>query len=108
MKFCEALNTTITEFNLSAKALARASGVREATISEFRRGRREIHTDNLEKLIAALPKEAKQFLFCRILMGEMDSQGMATLLNAVATKLAAPEPSAKRSVNEREPAISLG
>ena len=87
MKFCEAFNATLEEFRLSAKEISATSGVREATISEFRRGRREIQTDSLERLIGALPTDAKQYLFLKVLIGEMDARGMASLLNAVAYRL---------------------
>jgi transcriptional regulator with XRE-family HTH domain len=87
MKFSEAFNQTVDEFNLSAKQLALSAGVREATVSEFRRGIREIHTSNLEKLISVLPSDAKQFLFLKVLIGQMDSKGIATLLNAIAYEL---------------------
>lgn len=87
MKFCEAFDATIKEFRLSAKEISVSSGVREASISEFRRGLKEIQTDNLERLIAVLPPEAKQFLFLRMLVGEMDTHGMATLLSAIAYQL---------------------
>lgn len=106
MKFCEALNETLEVFNLSAKEISQASGVREATISEFRRGLKDIHTDNLERLLHALPQEAKQYLFLKVLVCEMDSKGLATLLNAVAYQLRR-EPSDQLGVTTLEPALLL-
>lgn len=84
MKFSEALNQTLEEFHLSGKLLAQEAGVREATLSEYRRSKREIHTDNLERLITALPPEAKQYLFVKLLIGELDKRGISVLLNAIA------------------------
>lgn len=106
MKFSEAFNTTLEHFNLSARSVAREAGVRESTLSEFRRGLKEIHTDNLERLIQALPMEAKQYLFCRVLMGQMDNQGMATLLSAIAHHLKE-DNSQKHRVSQPEPVLSL-
>lgn len=87
MRFYEAFNLTLTEFDLSARAIAEAAGIREATISEFRRGLRGVHTDNLERLIAALPSDARQHLFVQLMVGQMDSAGIAMLLNAIASHL---------------------
>lgn len=87
MKFCEAFDATLKEFRLSAKDISISSGVREAGISEFRRGLRDMQIDSLERIIAVLPVEAKQFLFLHMLVGEMDNQGMATLLSAIAYQL---------------------
>jgi hypothetical protein len=103
MKFSEAFNSTLDHFQINATSISAASGVRAATISEFRRGMREIHTDNLEKLIAALPQDAKQYLFLHALVGEMDDDGLAILLNAVSQRLRQPKPRNQRP----DPALSL-
>ena len=87
MKFSEAFNLTLEEFGITGKEVAKNAGVREATVSDFRRGNREIQTGNLEKLIGALPMDAKQFLFLKLLVGGMNVQGMATLLSAIACQL---------------------
>ncbi|KAM3107278.1 helix-turn-helix domain-containing protein [Phormidesmis sp. 146-33] len=87
MKFSEALNQTLNQFKISGNEIANLSGIRAATISEYRRGVREIHTDNLERLIAALPSEAKQFLFLHLLVGQMDDEGIATLLSAISNRM---------------------
>jgi transcriptional regulator with XRE-family HTH domain len=87
MKFSEAFNRTLNQFKISGNEIATLSGLRTATVSEYRRGLREIHTDNLEKLISALPVEAKQFLFLHMLVGQMDNEGIATLLNAISTHI---------------------
>jgi transcriptional regulator with XRE-family HTH domain len=84
MNFSAALDTTLKEFKISGRDLASRSGVTEASISRFRRGEREIQSDSLDKLITALPLEAKQFLYCKLLIGEMDRNGIATLLSAIA------------------------
>ena len=87
MKFSEAFNLTLEEFGITGKEVAQRAGVREATVSDFRRGNREIQTGNLEKLIGALPTDAKQFLFLKLLVGGMNAQGIATLLSAIAHQI---------------------
>jgi hypothetical protein len=90
MKFCEVLDETITHFGLTTRAMSQASGVREASISEYRRGLREIHTDNLEKIIGALPPEAQEHFFMNCLigkMGDMSASVMATMLQVIAAKM---------------------
>jgi predicted transcriptional regulator len=106
MKFSEALNATLEEFGLSAKTIAQESGIREATLSEFRRGKKEIHTDNLERLIRALPQEAKQYLFFKLLVVQMDKQGIATLLSAIAYHLKT-ENTENPHTHQPEAALSL-
>lgn len=106
MKFSEAFNQTLVEFNLSAKDIAQEAGIREATLSEYRNGKRQIHTDNLERLIQALPPDAKQYLFCKILIGEMDQGGIATLLNAIAHHLREDNPQNSRT-SQTQPVLSL-
>ncbi|MBW4523341.1 MAG: helix-turn-helix domain-containing protein [Scytolyngbya sp. HA4215-MV1] len=87
MKFCEAMDQTILEFHLSAKDLASAAGLTQAQLSEFRRGKRELHTDGLERLIAALPLQARHYLFFNHLIAECDEQTIGTLLYAISLKM---------------------
>jgi transcriptional regulator with XRE-family HTH domain len=87
MGFSDAFDQTLTEFKIKGKEMAALSGLSEAAISEFRRGEREIKSGSLEKLFSALPNDAKQYLFFKILVGEMDQKGIATLLSAIAYHL---------------------
>jgi transcriptional regulator with XRE-family HTH domain len=84
MNFSDSFDETLKQFKLTAKDLAGKSGVAESSISRFRRGEREIQSDSLERLISALPQDAKQYLFCKLLIGELDRRGIATLLSAIA------------------------
>jgi transcriptional regulator with XRE-family HTH domain len=102
MKFCEAFDTTLSHYNLSAKEIAEASGMRPATISEYRRGLREIHTNNLERLIQALPPEAQEHFFMSCLIGEMSTSTMATMLHMIAAKMR--QGVELRSIDDRIPA----
>ncbi|MGI0488579.1 helix-turn-helix domain-containing protein [Pantanalinema rosaneae CENA516] len=93
MKFCEAVDQTFVEFKLTNREIAQKSGLTEAQLSEFRRGKREIHTDRLERLIAALPTQAQQFLFFNCLLPQMDDRAIGTLLYAISLKMRGAAPS---------------
>jgi transcriptional regulator with XRE-family HTH domain len=78
---------TLKEFKIDGQSLSKASGVREATISEFRHGRRAIKTDSLQKLLAAMPLEAQQFYFLNCFGLGMDEKSIPTLLFVIANKI---------------------
>ncbi|HEY9660379.1 MAG TPA: helix-turn-helix transcriptional regulator [Allocoleopsis sp.] len=61
MRFFEAFQQTLLRFNIKASDLAKTSGVSTAQLSNFRNGR-NIRVDNLERILAALPKEARKYL----------------------------------------------
>lgn len=96
MKFSEALDRTLDEFRINAKWLASRAGVSQQMISDFRNGKQRVYNDSLEKIISALPDEAKQHYFT--LLGAsavtlknqievMDDFELAGLLSAIAEKL---------------------
>jgi DNA-binding Xre family transcriptional regulator len=87
MKFCELIDKTIIEFRLNAGELAAAAGMTAAALSEFRHGRREIKSDTLDNLIAALPDHARQYLFCNHLISDEDDKAIGTLLYAISLKM---------------------
>lgn len=87
MRFSSAIDQTIDKFGLSAKAIAAAAEMTPAALSEYRNGRREVKTSTLESILSALPQEARQYLFLHCLVGQMDSTGLALLLNAVSYRL---------------------
>lgn len=86
MDFSNAFDLTLKEFGLTGKAVAIDAGVREATVSNFRNGS-EIRTDSLEKLIKALPPDAKQFLFLKVFVDDLNPQAIATMLGLLAGRL---------------------
>jgi predicted transcriptional regulator len=61
MKLSEALRRTMFEFSLYGTELARESGVNKQQIYEFRSGKRDLTASNVDKIIEALPPEAKLF-----------------------------------------------
>ncbi|ESA36032.1 hypothetical protein N836_09115 [Leptolyngbya sp. Heron Island J] len=86
MNFSKAFDLTLKEFGLTGKSLAISTGLREATVSNFRNGS-DIRSDNLEKLIGALPPEAKQFLFLKVFVDDLTPEAIATMLGLLASRL---------------------
>lgn len=82
--FSEAFNETLDKFNISGRDIAAKSGLREATISQFRHGKQAILSDGLEKIIQALPPEARNYMFFRTLIGNVSNQDIYFFLNAIA------------------------
>jgi transcriptional regulator with XRE-family HTH domain len=96
MQFSAALDRTLDEFAINAKWLATRAGVSQQMISDFRNGKQRVYNDSLEKIIAALPDQARQHYFT--LLGAspvtlksqievMDNVELAILLSAIADKL---------------------
>jgi transcriptional regulator with XRE-family HTH domain len=63
MSFANVLKHTMTEFGLTGAELAEKSGVSKNTVSAFRQGRQSLSVDNLEKLLGAMPREARMYFF---------------------------------------------
>lgn len=69
MNFNQAFDNTLKEFKINAKQLAQKSGIAPQSISEFRREKKNIQTDSLERLLEFLPIEARIYFFS-LLLGE--------------------------------------
>jgi hypothetical protein len=63
LKLDIAFDKSLKKFKLSAAWLSRQSSVSEKIISQFRNGHQRIYTETLEKLVEALPIEAKLYFF---------------------------------------------
>lgn len=103
LKLSKAFDQTLKDFGITAKWLSEQSGVSEKLISLFRNDRQRVYSDSLEKLLEALPAEARRYFFelvcgygvysCRAeksildLVEDMNPIELAELLNAVADKL---------------------
>ena len=96
MNFSQALDRTIEEFGISGKGLASRAGVSEQMISDFRNGKKRVYNDSLEKILAALPSEAKSYYFLMLdvspvslksQIDTMDDSQLVLLLAAIAEKL---------------------
>lgn len=85
--YAEALNETLEHFGISAREIATGAGVREAALSQFRNGKKDLNLESWERLVRALPLEAKQYLHLKVLVGELDNRGLSMLLSAVSYRL---------------------
>jgi transcriptional regulator with XRE-family HTH domain len=66
MSFANALRHTMSEFKLTGTELSKKSGVSKNTISAFRQGGQSLTVENLEKLLGAMPEEARRYLFAEL------------------------------------------
>jgi transcriptional regulator with XRE-family HTH domain len=96
MHFSQALDRTLNEYGIKAKWLAERSGVSPQMISDFRNGKQRIYSDSLEKMLASLPAEAREYFFRQLgsspatietRIAEMNNVELSTLLLAIADKL---------------------
>jgi transcriptional regulator with XRE-family HTH domain len=71
MNLNEAFDQTLKYFEISAKSLSEQSGVAPQTISDFRRGKKTIQTDSLEKLLKSLSIEAQAHFFSLSVGGKL-------------------------------------
>ena len=71
MKFAEAFRETIFRYNLTGNKLAAESGLTQMQISKFRNGG-DLRTDSLEKLLEAMPPEARQYMMSLVLSHDHD------------------------------------
>ena len=89
ISFSEAFSQTLTEFKITAKELAIKTGVKEATISEFRTGKSEARITTVEVLINALPEEARNYFYFKVLVSGINDRDISNLLHAIANELRA-------------------
>lgn len=101
--FSEALNDTLDSFKISNRELAVKSGLREATISQFRQGKRAIPSDSLEKIIKALSPEAKNYLFFMVISMSVSDEEVYLFFMEVAQAM---KESERSQVKARELVLS--
>ena len=101
--FSEALNDTLDSFKISNRELAVKSGLREATISQFRQGKRAIPSDSLEKIIKALSPEAKNYLFFMVISMSVSDEEVYLFFMEVAQAM---KKSERSQVKARELVLS--
>lgn len=69
MDFCNAFNETLRRFDIKAVDLARESGLSMQRMSEFKNGF-NVRIDTLQKVLEAMPQEAKRFMLLLVAEGE--------------------------------------
>jgi transcriptional regulator with XRE-family HTH domain len=71
MKFSEAFRQTMFHFDLSGVEIAERSGISTAQISNFRHGK-NLRIDTLERILNALPQEARVYMLNLVAQSESD------------------------------------
>lgn len=71
---------TLDKFNLTAAKLSRLSGIEPEVISKYKTGKQNLRLDTFDKLIDALPDEAKFYYFAL----RMKREKKADLMPAIA------------------------
>jgi len=66
VRLSEAFKETLFRFDLKGKELATKSGLTETQVSDFRNGK-NLRSDSLDKLIGALPREAREYMLLLVL-----------------------------------------
>lgn len=55
----EAFDYVLNLYKVSAEEVARISGINKSAISKFRNGKHQMNSDNLQKIVQALPPDAR-------------------------------------------------
>lgn len=71
MKFAQAFKESVFRYSLSGVKLAQDSGLTPGQVSKFRNGG-ELRTDSLEKLLEAMPLEAREYMMSLVLSHDHD------------------------------------
>ena len=71
MKISQAFDKTLKNFEISARRLSEQSGVSEKMVSLFRNERQRIYSDSFEKLLDALPTEARLYFLIQLSEGKL-------------------------------------
>ena len=87
MKYQDALNETLKKFHLSSREVANKAGIDEANFSLFKNGKKDLNLQTWERLMDALPDDAKQYIYLKILIGDLDNRGISMMLNAISYRL---------------------
>ncbi len=72
MRFSEAFQETMFRFKLKGTDLAEQSGLTPTQISDFRHGK-NLRIDSVEKLLDAMPKDARIYMLRLVATKETDS-----------------------------------
>ena len=63
MNYQEALNKTIEVFAIKASDISKCSGIGANQISNYRHGKSDLNSNNLQLIIDSLPIEAKMYFY---------------------------------------------
>jgi transcriptional regulator with XRE-family HTH domain len=74
--FSEAFKETMFRFNLSGSEIAEKSGLTPSQISNFRNGH-NLRVDSVEKLLAAMPVDARKYLVLMVIEETPEKKNVA-------------------------------
>ncbi|MBW4591202.1 helix-turn-helix domain-containing protein [Aetokthonos hydrillicola Thurmond2011] len=63
VNFCKALSETMKTYGIKGTWVAEKAGLTNQTISNFLVGKTQIKSESLEKIISALPPDARDYFF---------------------------------------------
>jgi predicted transcriptional regulator len=72
MNFSTAFCQTLEHYNLNNVDLCRNSGISLSRFSLFKKGQ-NVRVDTLEKLLAAMPQEAREYMVLLVARSEQDT-----------------------------------
>ncbi len=72
MKFHEALLTTMKVFEINMAQLSRDSGITPANICNYKQGKSDFYSNNLYRLVSALPPEAKLYFWTLCIYDDLE------------------------------------
>jgi transcriptional regulator with XRE-family HTH domain len=75
VKFSDAFRETVHRFNLKGSDLAQGSGLTNAQVSNFRNGQ-NLRIDTVEKLLAAMPQEAREYMLSLVATGNSEAESL--------------------------------
>ncbi|MGD1906817.1 MAG: helix-turn-helix domain-containing protein [Leptolyngbyaceae cyanobacterium] len=75
--FRDALNEVLRQYDIKANDLAARSGIDEVQISKFRNKHKNMQTQNFERLIAALPQNARMYFWYLVMAENTNSHQVA-------------------------------
>ena len=83
MLIYKAFNKTLETYEISGKAIAQAANASESLVSQFRRGKKGVTDEMLDKLLGAMQTLApgSRRYFCSLVAGESGREG--SLLNVI-------------------------
>ena len=83
MLIYKAFNKTLETYGISGKAISQAANASESLVSQFRRGKKGVTDETLDKLLGAMQTIApgSRRYFCSLVAGESGREG--SLLNAI-------------------------
>jgi hypothetical protein len=76
INFCKALNASMERSGISNVWLGNAAGISDQALSNFRTGKSGLKSENLERVISALPADAREYFFDQLNPSKKDLRSL--------------------------------